>query len=402
MKITTNRFLLPFLAILGFLLCIDPAWGQYLGSVSPQTVQTTLAPLGTACTGADQIFPVQNLGQGNHYAASAPSAAVTSFQMEIDGVDAAGNIYRISDQQRGTQGYTGGALPGSGYYPNIQVKVKCWPATTGTFGLTYSGGSSISPIDTGSYLFGQVDKLIANQAAAATDFSDSFQTPFGSSAGRLTFEWAGSAGTGATLTLSCAGALNLGGIWTWTFPLAASVLPQTFFLPTVPCTTVAVGYTHNSGGTTYRLDYAFSPPGSNASSNYLTLSSPFNLSPLLAEKGARWSITNSPAVSAQGTASKAANTNGYHVADCISYSAGATTAPAATQFTLNLRDGATSAGTVLWSKTVVIPATAANHLDGNVCGLNLMGSLATAMTLEFSAGLTNEFESVTLTGYDVQ
>ena len=91
-----------------------------------------------------------------------------------------------------------------------------------------------------------------------------------------------------------------------------------------------------------------------------------------------------------------------HVCDCVSIAAGAAAAPTATVLTINLRDGATGAGTVIWSTEITAGATAANHGNVNLCGLNLIGSAATAMTLEFSALLTNEYEAVTLTGYDVQ
>jgi hypothetical protein len=404
MKMMRTKVGLPVVGILLALLFALPGWGQYIGSVSPQTVQKTLAPAGTACTGADQIFAVQNLGQGNHYASATANAAVTSFQMEIDGVDSAGNIYRISDQLRGKQGYLGGSVAGSGYFPIVRVRVNCLPVTTGTFTLTYNGGSAISPINSGSFLFSQVDKPIALGAPQATALTDVFQTPFGNSSGRLTFEWISASAAGASASVSCAGAFALGGIWTWTFPIVSTLAPQTFPLPDVPCTSVSVAYAGVAGASTYNLEYIFNAPGFHTSSYAVALSSALNLSPMLVEKGSRWDVVNAPSVSTQASASQTAGaaTGVRHVADCVSYSAGAITAPTATQLTINLRDGATGAGTVIWSKTVVIPATAVNHLDGNFCGLNLLGSVATAMTLEFSAALTNEFESVTLTGYDVE
>jgi hypothetical protein len=62
----------------------------------------------------------------------------------------------------------------------------------------------------------------------------------------------------------------------------------------------------------------------------------------------------------------------------------------------------TRAGTVVWQMNVVAPASVGTHGTWGYCGLNLVGTAATAMTLEFSGLLTNEYESVTLTGYDVQ
>lgn len=119
-------------------------------------------------------------------------------------------------------------------------------------------------------------------------------------------------------------------------------------------------------------------------------------------KGGRWSVLSTPAAGSQATASKSAGAAGVrHVADCVSISGGAVAAPVATALQINLRDGATGAGTVLWSITVVAPAAAGNTIPAmSVCGLNLVGTAATAMTLEFSSLLANLSESVTLTGYD--
>jgi hypothetical protein len=114
----------------------------------------------------------------------------------------------------------------------------------------------------------------------------------------------------------------------------------------------------------------------------------------------RQKVVSTPAVSTQASASIAAAAV-RHYADCVNFSAGSTTAPALTQMTVNLRDGATGAGTVLASWTVIIPAsTGQNVLPFSVCGLQLPGTLNTAMTLEFSAGLTNLFESASLTFFD--
>ncbi len=124
----------------------------------------------------------------------------------------------------------------------------------------------------------------------------------------------------------------------------------------------------------------------------------------LVEKGPRWRVTSTPAVSTLASASKTAGGAGVrHVADCVAFSGGSTTAPALTKLTINLRDGASGAGTILWSYTVVITAAAGQNVAPQTfCGLNLIGTAATAMTLEYSALLTNLFEDVSISGYDVQ
>lgn len=123
----------------------------------------------------------------------------------------------------------------------------------------------------------------------------------------------------------------------------------------------------------------------------------------LIERPTRWEVLSTPAVSNQATASIAAEAGVRHVVDCVTFSAGSTTAPALTALTVNLRDGATGAGTVIHQWQVVVAnATGQNVVPFTECGLNLAGTTNTAMTLEFSALLTNLIESVAMTGYNLQ
>lgn len=123
----------------------------------------------------------------------------------------------------------------------------------------------------------------------------------------------------------------------------------------------------------------------------------------VSERSSRWSVVSAPAVSNQATASIAAEGSVRHVADCVTFSGGSTTAPALTNLTVNLRDGATGAGTVIASWQVTVSnATGQNVAPFSACGLNLVGTTNTAMTAEYSLLLTNLLESVTLTGYNVQ
>jgi hypothetical protein len=115
-----------------------------------------------------------------------------------------------------------------------------------------------------------------------------------------------------------------------------------------------------------------------------------------------WSAVSAPAVSTLASASRAAGGVGVrHIAQCVHFSAAATTAPVLTRLTVILRDGATGAGAILWQATVAVPAATGQSIQPHsICGLNVPGSMNTAMTLEFSALLTNLFENVALTGYD--
>ena len=122
----------------------------------------------------------------------------------------------------------------------------------------------------------------------------------------------------------------------------------------------------------------------------------------IAEKSSRWTVIHNPAASSQATASIALESGVRHVADCVSFSAASTSAPAATALTINLRDGATGAGTIIWTfQVVALAATGQNVAPHSICGLNLVGTTATAMTFEFSASLANLIESVSISGYNV-
>lgn len=124
---------------------------------------------------------------------------------------------------------------------------------------------------------------------------------------------------------------------------------------------------------------------------------------LMFERPTRWSVVSAPAVSTLSSSSIAAEAGVRHVADCVSFSAGSTTAPVLTALTVNLRDGASGAGTVVhtWQVTVSA-ATGQNVLPFMECGLNIAGTTNTAMTLEFSSLLTNLIETTSLSGYNIQ
>jgi len=123
---------------------------------------------------------------------------------------------------------------------------------------------------------------------------------------------------------------------------------------------------------------------------------------LLTEKSSRWTVVSNPAAGSQATASIAAEASVRHVADTICFAAASVAAPALTALTVNLRDGATGAGTVIATWQLAISAaTGQNTAPFCTEGLNLVGTTNTAMTLEFSAALANLSQSVTVTGYNV-
>jgi len=114
-----------------------------------------------------------------------------------------------------------------------------------------------------------------------------------------------------------------------------------------------------------------------------------------------WSQQNSPAANTQATTSRAAGGAGVrHV--CTSITACiVSTGAGGGGGVINLRDGATGAGTILWSAQLGVPGI--NNGDSIVIsGLSIVGSANTAMTLEFAAaGGANTTESVAMTGYTI-
>lgn len=114
-----------------------------------------------------------------------------------------------------------------------------------------------------------------------------------------------------------------------------------------------------------------------------------------------WQIQNTPAVAAQATASQAAGAAGVrHVCKriMVSVSAGAT---AQTPLAFNLRDGATGAGTILWSIALSAVVNTSTFYDAD--NLNLIGTAATAMTIESAAATAAAVQgTVQAQGYDVQ
>lgn len=112
-----------------------------------------------------------------------------------------------------------------------------------------------------------------------------------------------------------------------------------------------------------------------------------------------WSATNTinAAVTA-ASASKAAGGGAVrHVATGVTLCYSDSAIGAVAQ--VNLRDGATGAGTIIRSWLVALPVAGGSQCE-NLSGLNMTGSANTAMTLEFGAATAaTSSKTVTLTGY---
>lgn len=121
-----------------------------------------------------------------------------------------------------------------------------------------------------------------------------------------------------------------------------------------------------------------------------------------AQLGSTWTEHHAPAANNAATISRAAVTTGVHVLDCaVAKLAAGAAAPTAATVNLVVRDGATGAGTVKLQMPMSIPAVAGDPGQTfSQCGLNIVGTVNTAMTIEFSAaGGANTIESVFMKGF---
>lgn len=120
---------------------------------------------------------------------------------------------------------------------------------------------------------------------------------------------------------------------------------------------------------------------------------------LMMARPGEWAIQHQPAAATQATVTRAAGGAGVrHVCRSITVSILAVAAQG--QIIVNLRDGATGAGTILWSAGFVLAAGTSDRLA--LTDLNILGSANTAMTLEVAAApAATNFAQVALTGFDV-
>ncbi len=110
----------------------------------------------------------------------------------------------------------------------------------------------------------------------------------------------------------------------------------------------------------------------------------------------QWAIQQVPAAATQATISRAAVAGRRHVATSVTVCVSAGAAQGALAF--NLRNGASGAGTVLWS--ALLSASAGQSMCVAL-PVNIAGSTNTAMTLESAAApAASNFATVALTGYD--
>lgn len=117
-------------------------------------------------------------------------------------------------------------------------------------------------------------------------------------------------------------------------------------------------------------------------------------------KATPFNALHTPAKATQAVASQAAPTkSNFNVCTSITVSLANTgTGSVQTLIQFNLRNGASGAGTIIWSVTMALPATAGECRTETISGW-WEGSPLTAMTLESSAAPASETAaSVSMTG----
>lgn len=112
-----------------------------------------------------------------------------------------------------------------------------------------------------------------------------------------------------------------------------------------------------------------------------------------------WTVTHF-SNAGQSTISRAAATGRRHVAVALTACLNTAAATAHSNF-VDLIDGATGGSSYLWHAILGTPAAAGNTQCIYLSGLNIVGSVNTAMTLEFATSPgANTNSTVTLHGYD--
>ena len=257
-----RKILFAFVAFVAFVAPRRSA-AQFIGYVSPQTVQQTIAT-NTNCTGAAQTFPINNLGQVQHYLTLASIVNAQTFQAEIDGIDVQGNVYTLSDtaEMPGLSITRQGVLYGSGYYPQLQARITCTP-NTATFSASYAGGWGTSAPTGGASLRASIDTVNFFNISATVNQNDSnVPTPFGSSAGTLYFQYNTSTPTGTpTLSVACSTLGVTASTFVTSFTPAATTALQVFQIPDQACPLISIQFTSTGTGTTLTAEYVFAPPG---------------------------------------------------------------------------------------------------------------------------------------------
>ena len=244
---------LSVLAAFLFSIFACPSFAQFTGFSVPQPVSTIPFPAGTACTGAQQVALVPNLGQTEHFF-TVTTSGVVAFRATAQGSHDGVTFNDITDVAT----TSGNTVMGQGYYPVVQVSVTCASAS-GTFGVRYSAEATAPAMQIAALQSAQLDKTVAVAAPANANFtSQTIRSPFGTSGGALYFTYSATGPAGSILNIGCSTLSIPAASSVASFPLATSSATQFFTVPLLPCDFVTISYT--SGGAsavTFTASYVF-------------------------------------------------------------------------------------------------------------------------------------------------
>lgn len=113
-------------------------------------------------------------------------------------------------------------------------------------------------------------------------------------------------------------------------------------------------------------------------------------------------VSNIGAVSVQATKTVPAGTNQTrHVVTAFSFRISSIINLAAATIGCAVIDGGSGGTTVLWQEQMSVTTLGASPMEIFRNGLNIAGSVNTALTIEFSGAVTGGFQSVNLSFHDI-
>lgn len=244
---------LPWLLTISGCVSPHPVQAQFIGYTTPQTVQQVLAN-NVACTGSNQNFTIQNLGQTTHSLTWTNSGG-TNFSIVLQGSYDATTWASFSD----TANTISGLLQATGYYPIIRASVLC---AAGTFTLNYGGTSTFALQPTGFASRSVYSKTFGTGLPANANKLEAITAPYGSSGSAIYFEFLSTGPAGSTLSVTAVQVAGPGVVLLNAQALATSVGIQKFLIPNIPAVELDIQFT--SGGAsaaTYTLENDFFTPG---------------------------------------------------------------------------------------------------------------------------------------------
>lgn len=116
-----------------------------------------------------------------------------------------------------------------------------------------------------------------------------------------------------------------------------------------------------------------------------------------------WTANHAPAAATQATITRAAAGAGLkNVCTSVTVTLASAAAPTVGVVTVNLRDGATGAGTILWTGVFSLPAVAGQSAPFSTGAIWIEGTANTVMTLETAAApAANVQAAVSMSGTTV-